>query len=381
MCSHRLQILKQMSSWSECEYGWGELNGYSVWQGENGWSAWGSWTNWRDWQRSDDHRDTQHGSWECDASWHGSSWGDEISIKILSVSGEVKPLHICADAPISNLKVMLSQDLPQFHEAKFFLGNVELCSGSSCRAVGLSTGSEVTLVVSASSACAMEIVCKWFDEECESHKEMGAALNCVEYTRTTTAHDDSQSEYVEEATAALYFLAALGDLSDADSDCLLSMLLDWPYLVFHTEEDAALAVAFAKTLGSVCNAQAVLHQIMLGYENSGSGNFDSVSSLLFPIALAEAVSRNVELSKPDLALAVRLSIMELQSYDPISTHDPRFGVTKLVVEALRPVCKLASLLGDKNASDRLRLVLSAMCNGSVFDQAPCEEALRLLAQC
>ena len=342
---------------------------------------WGTWTGWRDWQRSDDHRDTRHGSLECDASWHGSSWDDEISIEIISVSGEVQPLNICADASISDLKVMLSQDLPQFHEAKFFLGNVELCSGSSCRAVGLSTGSEVTLVVSASSACAMEAVCKWFDEECEGHKEMGAALNCVEYTRTTTAHDDSQSEYVEEATVALYFLAALGDLSDADSDCLLSMLLDWPYLVFHTVEDAALAVAFAKTLGSVCNAQAVLHQIMLGYENSGGGNFDSVSSLLFPIALAKAVSRNVKLSDQDLALAVRLSIMELQSYDPISTYDPRSGVTKLVVEALHPVCKLALLLGDKSASDSLQLVLSAMCNGYVFDQAPCQKALQLLAQC
>ena len=342
---------------------------------------WGTWTGWRDGQRSDDHRDTRHWSLECDASWHGSSWDDEISIKIISVSGEVQPLNICADASISDLKVMLSQDLPQFHEAKFFLGNVELCSGLSCRALGLSTGSEVTFVVSASSACAMEIVCKWFDEECESHKEMEAHLNCVEYTRTTTAHDDSQSPDVEEATAALYFLTALGDLSDDDSDCLLSMLHDWPYLVFHTVEDAALAVAFAKTLGSVCNAQAVLHQIMLGYENSGRGEFDTVSSLLFPIALAEAVSRNVELSEPGLALAVRLSIMELQSYDPISTYDPRSGVTKLVLEALRPVCKLASLLGDKSASERLRWVLSAMCNGYVFDQAPCQEALQLLAQC
>ena len=377
-----------MRSWSECEYGWVKLNDYSFWQGENGWTAWGSWTSRRDWQRCDDHQHTQHGSWECDASWHASSWRDAISINILSLSGEVTFLHICADASIGDLKVLLSQDLPRFHEAKVFLGTVELCSGSSCRAAGLLTGSEVTLVVSASSVCAMEIVCKWFDKEREGCE---AALDCVEYTRTTTAHDDSQSDYVEEATAALYFLAARGDLSDTYSDCLLSMLLHWPYIVFHTAEDAALVVAFAKTVGSVCNAQAVLDQIMLGYKNSGCSrvryfafshcSLDSVSSLLFPIALAEAVSRNVELSKPDLALAVRLSIMELQSYDPISTYDPRSGVTKLVLEALRPVCKLASLLGDKSASERLRWVLSAMCNGYVFDRAPCQEALQLLAQC
>ena len=367
-----------MRSWSECENDGVELNDYSVWQGENDWTAWGSWTSRRDWQRCDDHQDTQHGSWECDASWHASSWGDEISINILSVSGEVTPLHICADASIGDLKVMLSQDLPQFHEAKVFLGNVELCSGSSCRAVGLLTGSEVSLVVSASSVCAMEIVRKWFDKECEGCE---AALDRDEYMCTTTAHDDCQSHYVEEATAALYFLAALGDLSDTYSDRLLSMLLDWPFLVFHTEEDAALGVAFAKTVGSACNAQAVLYQIILRYKNCGCGGLDWVSSLLFPIALAKAVFRNVELSEPDLALAVRLSISELQSYNPLSTHDPRSGKPRLVVETLRPVCKLALLLGDKTASDRLRLVLNDMCNGYVFELAPCQKALQLLAQC
>jgi hypothetical protein len=177
-----------MRSWSECENDGVELNDYSVWQGENDWTAWGSWTSRRDWQRCDDHQDTQHGSWECDASWHASSWGDEISINILSVSGEVTPLHICADASIGDLKVMLSQDLPQFHEAKVFLGNVELCSDSSCRAVSLLTGSEVSLVVSASSVCAMEIVRKWFDKECKVVKGMELVRHSLCSTLRKTLH-------------------------------------------------------------------------------------------------------------------------------------------------------------------------------------------------
>lgn len=155
-------------------------------------------------------------------------------MSIRYISGAQRSQQLTPDTSVQDLLLMLDEDLPEFHVGKLFHGIVELHSGTLGK-VGLSQGSELTYVASASPTLAVQIVSQ-------------VLTDCLSVTETT---DRDRRRLI----AALEFLVEQGEMEAAHCDILGEFLHDDLFGVLVPED---VAVAFSRAFGRICNAKELL---------------------------------------------------------------------------------------------------------------------------